>query len=424
MEASTLIKNLTLHQRYWTIIVVLTEMDTVRNFKSGQGKIQKLTFMDNEGSQIYGIMFNEIIDKFHDILEIGQTYVISNGQIKDINKTFYNVHEKFEIILNNLSEIHVAVNHNIQSLNKKLSTIEDIMSNPNLPSDIILLVLKVHETRTIYRQRDKKSILKRDLQVIGLRSEVITLTLWESLATKEGKQLEDMMNEKPIIFVKGVVGKNFNGFTLSSTISTIIEINPDLPTTKEMMDWFNETGYRHASSNFDAYLVANLLKINTSELSLGEMKYYATKVIIKGLQQEENIWYPSCNTCKSRVTITKDIVRCSKCSKENAAYSLRYLIKLYVEDETSNAIFTLFDNEAESIIGVPVSELEKIKVTDIEEYNKIIKNSCDKEMTFIIKAQDKIYGNRTFRSLTVQSIKEDSYEINNTISKKIKLEEK
>ncbi|KAH0466474.1 hypothetical protein IEQ34_003712 [Dendrobium chrysotoxum] len=248
------------------------------------------------------------------------------------------------------------------------------MSNPNLPPDIILLVLKVYEARMIYRQRDKKNILKRDLQVIGLRSEIITLTLWESLATKVGKQLEDMINEKPIIFAKGVVGKNFNGFTLSSTISTIIEINPDLPATKEMMDWFNETGYRHSSSHLDAYLMADLLKINTSELSSGEMKHYVTKVIIKGLQHEESIWYPSCNTCKSKVTITKDIARCSKCSKEKADYSLRYLIKLYVEDDTSNAIFTLFDNEAESIIGVPVSELENIKVTNIEEYNKIIKS--------------------------------------------------
>lgn len=79
-------------------------------------------------------MFNEIINKFQNILKIGQTYMISNGQIKDINKTFYNVHEKFEIILNNLSEIHVAVNHNIQSFHKKLSTIEEITSNPNLPS--------------------------------------------------------------------------------------------------------------------------------------------------------------------------------------------------------------------------------------------------------------------------------------------------
>ncbi|KAL0924602.1 hypothetical protein M5K25_005446 [Dendrobium thyrsiflorum] len=184
-------------------------------------------------------MFNEIIDKFSNILEIGKTYMISNGQVKDINKNFYNVHEKFEIILNNLSEIHLTVNDTIQSFNKKLSTIEEIMTNPNLSSDVILLVLKVYEVRTICRQKDKKKILKRDLQVIGLRSEIITLTLWETLATNEGKQLEDMSNEKPIILVKGVVGKYFNGFTLSSTISTIVEINPNLPATKELMDWSN-----------------------------------------------------------------------------------------------------------------------------------------------------------------------------------------
>ncbi|KAI0496585.1 hypothetical protein KFK09_022905 [Dendrobium nobile] len=161
--------------------------------------------------------------------------------------------------------------------------------------------------------------------------------------------------------------------------------------------------------------MADLFKIITSELLTGEMKYYATKVIIKGLQQEESIWYSSCNICKSKVTINEDVVHCAKCSKENIDYSLRYVLKLYVEDDTSNAIFTLSDSEAESIISVPVSELENIKVTSIEEYIKIVKNSCDKEMTFIIKAKDKICGNRTFRSLTVQSIKKDSHEINHGI---------
>ncbi|KAI0516175.1 hypothetical protein KFK09_008847 [Dendrobium nobile] len=103
--------------------------------------------------------------------------------------------------------------------------------------------------------------------------------------------------------------------------------------------------------------------------------------------------------------------------------NLKYLVKLYVEDDTSNAILTLFDNEAECIIGLPVTQLEKIKVADISEYDKIIKNSCNKEMIFVIKAQDKIYGNRTLRFLTVQSIKKDSCEINHVISKKVKLEE-
>ncbi|KAI0507456.1 hypothetical protein KFK09_013581 [Dendrobium nobile] len=157
-------------------------------------------------------------------------------------------------------EIHLTVDQTIQSFNKNLSTIEEIMINPNLSSDVVLLVLNVNEVRAIYRQKDKKKILKRDLQVIGLRSEIVTFTLWEELATNEGKQLEDMRNEKPIIFATGVVGKIFNGF--------------------------NET-------DFDIHL---------------QSKYYASKISVK----------------------------------------------LYVEDDTSNAILTLFDNEAECIIGLPL----------------------------------------------------------------------
>ncbi|KAL0921673.1 hypothetical protein M5K25_008770 [Dendrobium thyrsiflorum] len=168
--------------------------------------------MDKEGSKIYAIMFNEIIDRFHDILQTGKTYVFSNGQIKEINKDFYNVNGKIEIILNSTSNIQLSVTDNIDSPKIKLSVIEDIKGNPNLPSDIILLVVKVPEVRMIYRHTDKKKIVKRDLQVIDLRSEVCTFTLWETLATVEGKQLEELRNEKTIILAKG--GKYFNGTSI------------------------------------------------------------------------------------------------------------------------------------------------------------------------------------------------------------------
>ncbi|KAI0494134.1 hypothetical protein KFK09_024265 [Dendrobium nobile] len=355
MEASSLIRNLSLQQRYWSIIVVLTQIDIVRTFKSGQGKIQKLTLMDKDGSKIYAIMFNEIIDRFHDILQTGKTFVFSNGQIKEINKDFYNVNDKFEIILNNTSNIQLSVSDTIDSPEIKLSVIEDIKRNPNLPSDIILFVIKVHEVRMIYRNVDKKKIVKRDLQVIDLRSK--------------------------------------------------------------------ENIHQYTSSFSNTYLMTSLQKINTSEHSTGEIKHYYTRVFAKGLNKEGSIWYNSCNTCKSKVTIIDGIVQCTKCTNENVQYSLRYLIKLSVEDNSSTAIFTLFDNEAEQLIGMPVIELEKIKASKIEDYNNIIKNILEKEMTFLVKAQDKIYGSRTFRSLTVQSIKMDSNEVGELQHKKIKIEE-
>ncbi|PKU64273.1 hypothetical protein MA16_Dca005196 [Dendrobium catenatum] len=151
------------------------------------------------------------------MLQIGKTYIFSNGQIKAINKDFYNVNENFEIILNSISEIQVAITDDIEPVTNNLSVIEDIKSNPNSPSDIILLFLNVSEVRVIYRQTDKIKILKRDLQVLDLRSEVCTFTLWEGLATVEGKQLEESRNEKTIILAKGIIGKYFNGFILSTT---------------------------------------------------------------------------------------------------------------------------------------------------------------------------------------------------------------
>ncbi|KAI0503695.1 hypothetical protein KFK09_014633 [Dendrobium nobile] len=157
--------------------------------------------------------------------------------------------------------------------------------------------------------------------------------------------------------------------------------------------------------------MTNLQNINTSEQSLREVKYYSTRVVIKELNQEGNLWYNSCNTCKSKVFIIDGIAKYSKCSKENLEYSLRYLIKLCVDDISATAIFIVFENEVEKIIGMPVTNLEKIKASNIEDYNKIIITISDKELIFSVKVQDKQYGNRTFRSITVQSIKEEFDEV-------------
>ncbi|KAH0434250.1 hypothetical protein IEQ34_026862 [Dendrobium chrysotoxum] len=184
-----------------------------------------------------------------------------------------------------------------------------------------------------------------------------------------------------------------------------------------------ENIHLHSSSTFDTYLMADLQKINTSEHSSGEIKYYYTRVFAKGLNQEGSISYNSCNTCKSKVTEIDGIVQCTKCKKDNVEHSLRYLIKLCIEDNSSTAIFALFDNEAEQIIGMPVTKLEEIKASKIEDYNKIIENIFDKKMTFLVKAQDKTYGSRTFRSLTDQTIKKDSDEVDKIEPKRIKIEE-
>ncbi|KAI0497090.1 hypothetical protein KFK09_023418 [Dendrobium nobile] len=82
MESSNLIKSLSLNQRYWSITAVINQIDAVKMFKSGQGKIQKLTLMDKEGSKIYAIMFNETIDKFHNMLQLERLIYFQMGKSK------------------------------------------------------------------------------------------------------------------------------------------------------------------------------------------------------------------------------------------------------------------------------------------------------------------------------------------------------
>ncbi|XP_057790330.1 uncharacterized protein LOC131007175 [Salvia miltiorrhiza] len=62
-------------------------------------RVKKLILMDNEGVQIGAIMFNGDIDNFVRKFEVDKTYLISNGEVRQVYGRYPSIHPEKELIL-------------------------------------------------------------------------------------------------------------------------------------------------------------------------------------------------------------------------------------------------------------------------------------------------------------------------------------
>ncbi|KAK1362001.1 hypothetical protein POM88_046475 [Heracleum sosnowskyi] len=98
-------------------------------------------------------------------------------------------------------------------------------------------------------------------------------------------------------------------------------------------------------------------------------------------------YYICCSKCARAVKQLEGKYYCAHCVEESSSYTQRYRVVIHVEDASGSTSFTLFNKEAEQLIGIP---LQKI-LTEIEENDNVaqipaaIKNIVGKVCAFQIK---------------------------------------
>ncbi|KAL1822788.1 hypothetical protein ACET3Z_009566 [Daucus carota] len=81
---------------------------------------------------------------------------------------------------------------------------------------------------------------------------------------------------------------------------------------------------------------------------------------------------------------------CTFCSKEAGDFKPRFRLTVRVEDSTAQTTFTLFNKEAEQIVGIPVDKIidELPEGTNIAEIPPVIGNIIGKRCVFDVKINE------------------------------------
>ncbi|XP_077222798.1 replication protein A 70 kDa DNA-binding subunit B-like [Tasmannia lanceolata] len=402
------------YQGIWTIKVRLTSKGNLRTYKNarGEGHVFNVEFTDEDGTQIQATMFNEAANKFYPKFELGKVYYISRGTLKVANKQFKTVQNDYEMTLNESSEVEEVIGEGAFVPETKFNfvPIDQLVSYVNGKElvDIIGVVQNVSTTMSIRRKINNETIPKRDITIADESKKTVTVSLWNDLATNVGQELLDMVDTSPIVAIKSLKVGDFQGVSVSALSKSTVLINPDVPESKKLRSWYDSEGKGASMASVGSSMISNSSKSGarsmysdrvflthiTSDPSLGEDKpvFFSTKAYISFIKPDQTMWYRACKTCNKKVTeAIGSGYWCEGCQKNDADCSLRYIMAVKVADASGEAWLSVFNEQAEKIIGCTADELDSMKSEE------------GGEKSFQVKLKEAMWVPHLFRVSVAQS---------------------
>ncbi|KAF9624564.1 hypothetical protein IFM89_011738 [Coptis chinensis] len=411
----------------WTIKVRVTSKGNMRSYKNarGEGHVFNVELTDEEGTQIQATMFNAAAQKFYDKFEMGKVYYISKGTLKLANKQFKTVQNDYEMTLNEYSEVEEVTGEEIFVPETKFNFVQiDQLSsyvNGRELVDVIGVVQNVSPTMSIRRKLNNEIVPKRDITIADDSKKTVVVSLWNDHATNIGQELLDTVDSAPIVAIKSLKVGDFQGVSLSSLSKSTLLVNPDVPESKRLRTWYNSEGKETTMDSVGSGMVSNTswkgvksmysdrvcVSHITSNLSLGDDKpVFCMKACISNIKPDQTMWYQACKVCNKKVT---DGIGsgywCGGCQKNVEEFSLRYILVVRIFDPSGGAYVSVFNEQAEKIIGCSADELDKMKKDgDETSYLLKLKEATWAPHVFCVVVTQADYNNEKRQRITVRDL--------------------
>ncbi|KAM0979929.1 hypothetical protein ACFX13_015979 [Malus domestica] len=423
-----LLVSLNPYQGNWTIKVRVTNKGTMRTYKNarGEGCVFNVELTDEDGTQIQATMFNEAAKKFFEKFELGKVYYISKGSLRVANKQFKTVQNDYEMTLNEYSEVEEASNEAAFVPETKFNFVPVDMLGPHVNGkelvDVIGVVQNVSPTMSIRRKIDNESIPKRDITIADDTKKTVVVALWGELATSVGQQLLDIADQSPIVAIKSLKVGDFQGVSLSTLSKSTILVNPESPEAKKLRSWYDSEGKGASlasvgsgmspsakSGGRSMYSDRVTLSHISEDPSLGEDKpvFFSVKAFISSIRPDQAMWYRACKTCNKKVTeAIGSGYWCEGCQKNDEECSLRYISVARVTDVSGETYLSLFNDEAERVIGCSADELDKLKSQDGDEneFQQKLKEATWVPHLFRVSVTLNEYNNEKRKRITARAV--------------------
>jgi replication factor A1 len=414
------ISSLNPYQNKWVIKARVTMKSQMRTWTNqrGEGKLFSIELLDEHGGAIRATMFNDAADKFDQILQEGKVYTFSKGNLKPANKKYCKLPHDYEIHLNRDAEVNFYGEDNaIKTQQYDFRPIAQIAQmDAESTIDICAVITQVSDLSTIVSQRTQKELTKRVLTVCDSSNASIELTLWNAKAEEVDEKCEGS-----IITMKACRISDWNGKSLSTSFSSVHEMNPNIPEAKTLRGWYQANGGNNimplsegrgggGSGKNQRYTIN---EIKDMRLGLNEEKvdYFDLRGTIQFIKHdsERPPWYNACpkDGCNKKVNPEgEDTYRCEKCDKEYPNCSQRYILSLLITDAGGGQWVTVFNDEAESLLGKTAKELQGfLDMGNEDEFNKVFKDANFKSYIFSCRAKADNHNDELRCRVTVSKAK-------------------
>ncbi|KAJ3699164.1 hypothetical protein LUZ61_002869 [Rhynchospora tenuis] len=420
------ISSLNPYQGRWAIKARVTAKGDLRRYNNakGDGKVFSFDLLDSDEGEIRVTCFNAQVDRFYDIIEAGKVYMVSKGTLKPAQKDYNHLSNEWEILLDKTSTVDLCTEEDVSIPNQKfnfilISKIEETPNNSII--DLIGIVTAANPSVPILRKNGMET-QRRILYLKDMSGRSVELTLWGEFCNREGQDLQVAIDSGafPVVAVKAAKVSDFSGKSVGTVSSTQLFINPDLPETRNLREWFNNGGKETAATSISSDNNMNTLAINEvrknvsqikdERLGMGDKPDWVTVKGMISFVKTDTFCYTACPSIIGERNCNKKVKKsssgnwiCERCEKEFKECEYRYLLQVQVQDHTGTTWVTAFQESGEEILGLPAKDLHIIKNEDMDEvrFAEIIKRCLFQQFLFKLKIKEEHHGEEHKVKVTV-----------------------
>jgi replication factor A1 len=337
------------------------------------------------------------------LLEEGKVYTFTQGQLKVVqNRQYTSIKNPYELTFDKNSDIKPAQeDDSIKSRHYdfiKINNIADVEVNTTI--DIIGIVRNAADVSSIVSVKlGNKELFKRELTIADDSEAEIRLTIWGDKAQSEVYD----WNSHPIVAFKNVKVGDYGGRSLSTLISSAMQINPKIKEGQDLYNWKETrfgTGEMSPLQSLSTGLSAGPIETLENRKSISVIKdeslgrgdkpdWLSLKVYVINIKHDNVPWYPACNKCNKKVSESMGEWTCEKCVGHIMKEPIyRYVISCLVSDHTGTNWVSMFNDQGEKMLGYTAKQLHDMKKAGEESsFDKVFKDALFR--SFIVKAMVK-----------------------------------
>lgn len=416
------IDQISAYQTQWSIKARVSFKGDIKTWSNARssGKLFSFNLMDETG-QIKVTCFNAAADKYFDIIQENKAFYITKARVGVANKKFSNLSHACELTFENETILEPCEDEAVAPIKfnfVKLNELANLENNAYV--DVLGIIKEVGENRSFTSKATGKEFERRDIVIVDETQTAINVGLWNKTAR------DFNLDVGTPIAIRDAKINEFNGKQLTLVFTSIIVSNPNVPEAYKLKGWYDKEGSLGNYTNLrstttisnnlsskDSILERLTIKaVNEQKLGYDASKpdFFTLKASVSFIRPE-NFSYPACSStdCSKKVIQQSDGTwRCEKCSLNFPTPNHRYIMTASILDETGQMWINLFNEQAQTLIGVDANKLLEIK----EKSPTALKNYLNdkvlyKEYAFRIKASLDSYNGQDrvrFQVLSLSNI--------------------
>ncbi|CAG6001234.1 replication protein A 70 kDa DNA-binding subunit isoform 1-T1 [Menidia menidia] len=407
------IASLNPYQSKWMVRARVTNKSGIRTWSNsrGDGKLFSMEIVDESG-EIRVTGFNQEVDKFYTLIEVGKVYYISKGSLKIANKQYSSVKNDYEMTLNGESTIIPCEDScDVPMMQCDFVSIGDLESRDKDAIVDVIGVCKSVDEVTRFTTKANREVTKRTLNLMDMSGKLVTVTLWGEEAEKfEG-------SGQPVLAIKGAKLSDFGGRSLSASFGSTLMTNPDIPEAYKLRAWYDREGHAMDGQSLTEMKGGGgggntnwktLSDVKTEHLGHGDKADYYTCIATIVYLRKENCLYQACPSqdCNKKVVDQQNgMYRCEKCDKEFPNFKYRLILSANVADYGDNQWVTCFQESAEAILGQNAAYLGQLKDSNESAFDEIFQQANFHTFVFRSRVKLETYNDESRIKATVMEAK-------------------